>query len=89
VKTAAAHKLKLLRWAFKAEHVAYVTIDGMAGEHAVKAMRNHQHSIDFTLDRGRGFLVVDPDHIRAVRFHQIPEKPAPEDESQFESHIDD
>jgi hypothetical protein len=88
-KTAAAYKLKTMRAALAQDIVPHVRLRGMPTSQAVRSVTNHGHSLTLTLDRGAGFLIVDPTDVMAVWLPRLPEKPQPEDESQFESNVDD
>ena len=88
MKTTSAHKLLLLTRAFKKGETARIIVAGVPGEFEVKAMNNLKHTMEFKLNRGSGFLVVDMDDVVAVRFFTLPEKPAPDDDTPFEVHVD-
>lgn len=88
MKTSTNKKLALLREALTQGIPSFVRMRGEPREYTVHSIgANWGHTA--TLTTPRGVLVIDPDDIGTVRLLRQPEKPQPEDESQFEMHVTD
>lgn len=72
MKTASAYKLQRLTAALKVGEKPDVMVRGDPAIHKVARMRNMQHSIELTLDRNQGFLIVEPDDVLSVKVRSQP-----------------
>lgn len=72
MKTSTSYKLQRLNQAIRAGEKPEVVIRGTAEIHKVARLRNRQHSIELTLDRNAGFLIVDPDDVLSVKVRSQP-----------------
>ncbi|HIV77303.1 MAG TPA: hypothetical protein H9899_07245 [Candidatus Sphingomonas excrementigallinarum] len=72
MKTSSTYKLQRLTAALKVGEKPLVTIRGDVSPHRVQRLRNKQHSVELTLEKNGGFLIVDPDDILSVLVRSQP-----------------
>lgn len=74
MKTSSTYKLQRLSAALLAGEKPQVMIRGEATPHRIQRLRNRQHSVELTLEKNRGFLIVDPDDILSVLVRSQPKR---------------
>lgn len=72
MKTSSTYKIQRLTAAITAGEKPQVMIRGDATAHRVQRLRNKGHSIELTLEKNGGFLIVDPDDILSVLVRSEP-----------------
>lgn len=74
MKTSSTYKLQRLAAALAAGEKPTVMVRGEVTPNRVQRLRNKQHSIELTLEKNGGFLIVDPDDILSVLVRSQPSR---------------